>query len=448
MTDLILLCIGLAAGGAAGYLWARHLMAREDATNLDELKHAGEANAALRAGVQLHAKNEQDLKAQLQRVQAEHLELTASLRVSENQYENMAARVRENKQELEALHTTMLEQFTLISGRVLKENSQEFSLRSTEKLALVLDPLKEKIQKFEQKVQDTYEKNLKDHTSLKSLIENLRDLNYQIGADAKNLTLALKGEKKTQGNWGENILEKLLERSGLEKEVHYRREVSLNDENGKLNRPDVIIDLPEGKHIIIDSKVSLNAYEACYNSEEDEMMEIKLKEHLRCLKSHIQLLSNKKYEQLPGLNTPDFVLMFIPIEPAFNLAMQHDNTLFHFALDRNIVLVTNSTLLATLKTIASLWKQESQKKHVLEIAEESGRLYDKFVGFVADMESIGAHIDATRKSYDGAFNKLRQGKGNLISRADKIKKLGAKAGKSLEENLVQKALENEPSPDL
>lgn len=433
--------IGLAAGGILGFYFARNKSSHARQDILVALNLIKEEKAALSSANQFYVKNIEELKWDLQQGHHKIVELSSKFTAAETEKGNLSLKLIENKKELEELHHKLLEQFTIISGKVLRENAQEFSFRSHEKLSAILDPLKEKLQNFEQKVQDTYEKNLKGHTSLTHLIENLRDLNQQIGVDAKNLTLALKGEKKTQGNWGENILEKLLERSGLEIGVHYRREVALPDENRKYSRPDVVIDLPGNKHIIIDSKVSLNAYEACFNSENEDFKEIKLKEHLQCMKSHIQTLSAKQYENLAGLNTPDFVLMFIPIEPAFNLAMQHDSNLFLFALDRNIVLVTNSTLLATLKTVASIWKQESQKMNVLEIAEESGKLYDKFVGFVSDMQGIGNHLENSKKCYDAAFNKLKDGRGNLVSRAEKIKKLGAKAGKSLDLEMVQKSME-------
>jgi DNA recombination protein RmuC len=280
-------------------------------------------------------------------------------------------------------------------------------------------------------VEDTYEKGLKDQTDLKAELKKLHDLNLKISDEANNLTKALKGDVKKQGNWGEMILESILERSGLSEGSEYRKQESITAENGQRVQPDVVIHLPDQKHIIVDSKVSLVAYERMVSADSEKERLNNLKEHLQSVRSHIKILSEKHYQNAQGLNSPDFVLLFIPIESSFSIAVQEDNDLFSYAWDNKVVIVSPSTLLATLRTIASIWQQENQTRNALEIARQSGALYDKFVAFVADMEAIGKSIDNTRKTYDSALNKLYSGSGNLVRRAENIRKLGAKTTKSL-----------------
>jgi DNA recombination protein RmuC len=295
----------------------------------------------------------------------------------------------------------------------------------------LLSPLKEKIQVFEKKVEDTYEKGLKDQTDLKAELKKLHDLNLKISDEANNLTRALKGDVKKQGNWGEMILERILERSGLTEGREYQKQESVLSENGQRFQPDVVIHLPDQKHIVVDSKVSLVAYERLVNCDNEKDRMIHVKEHLMSVRSHIKILSEKHYQHAQGFNSPDFVLLFIPIESSFSIAVQEDQDLFSYAWDNKVVIVSPSTLLATLRTIASIWQQENQNRNALEIARQSGALYDKFVGFIEDMESIGKSIDSTRKNYEMATNKLFTGSGNLVKRAENIKKLGAKTTKEL-----------------
>ena len=330
-----------------------------------------------------------------------------------------------------------LAQFQSVSHRLMVENSERFNQSSAENLERLLLPLRERIRQFVEKVENTYEKQLRDSVSLREQITQLASLNQQISQDALNLTRALKGDSKTQGNWGEYLLESLLEKSGLQKEVHYLREQVRQNHDGKVYRPDVIVLLPEEKHLIIDSKVSLLAYEAYCSSDDPEQQAQHLLQHLASLKSHYTELGRKNYQQLYGINSPDFVLMYIPVEPAFTLAMQHDRHLFLEALVRNIVFVTNSTLLATLRTVASVWRQENQKRNVLRIAEESGKLYDKFAGYVEDLRDIGQHLERTQTRYHAAMNKLTDGKGNLLRRVENLRKLGARATKQIESGWVQ-----------
>ena len=288
---------------------------------------------------------------------------------------------------------------------------------------------------------DTYKAEASERNSLKGEIKALVTLNKQISEEANNLAKALKGDSKKQGNWGEIILEKVLERSGLQKGSEYEMQVSMTSEDGKRVQPDAIIYLPDKKHIVIDAKVSLVAYEAFVNAPTDEEREKNLQAHVISVKNHIKGLSEKNYQALGQLNTPDFVLLFMPIESSFSLAVQADNELFNYAWERKIVIVSPSTLLATLRTIASIWKQERQTRNAIEIAKQSGELYDKFVGFLTDLVEVGKKMDATKKSYEEAMNKFSTGKGNLIRRAETIKELGAKTTKDIPQPLIERSNE-------
>ncbi len=348
---------------------------------------------------------------------------------------------------MEALRSTFLQQFSSVSNQVLVNNAEHFKKASAENLENILTPLKERIKEFEAKVDTTYEKSLRENTALKEQITMLAHLNQQMSQDAINLTRALKGERKTQGNWGEYLLEVLLEKSGLKKDEHYRREVVLRNDDNKVYRPDVIVNLPGGKHLVIDSKVSLLAYDAYCNCDDETLQLVHLNNHIQSIRTHFSELSKKEYHQLAGINSPDFVLMFIPIEPAFNLAMQHDRELFIDALNYNIVFVTTSTLLATLRTVEGVWKQESQKNNVLKIARESGLLYDKFANFVEDLKAIGKSIESSQSSYLAAMNKLTEGKGNLIRKVQQLKVLGARTTKTIDTNFIRESeLEPETTP--
>ncbi len=403
------------------------------------LTQAQVRQGVLEGQAQQRTQEAEQLKAQLREAQTETMELTNALTKTETDYEHLQGRLQEQGRELEQLREKFLQQFQSISNQVLMTNAEHFNKASSETLERVLSPLKERIKEFEAKVEQTYEKTLKDSISLKEQITQLASLNQQMSQDALNLTRALKGESKTQGNWGEYLLESLLEKSGLRKGVHYEREEVRQNDEKQVYRPDVIIRLPEGKHLIIDSKMSLVAYEAYCSCEEENQQEVFLRSHINSVRTHFTDLGRKNYHRLNGINSPDFVMMYIPLEPAFTLAVQHDHDLFTDAFDRNIVLVTTSTLLATLRTVAGVWRQEDQKRNVLRIAEESGKLYDKFVGFVDDLKMIGKHLENSQSTYNAAMNKLTEGKGNLIRRVEILKELGAKTSKTLDDNLLQEA---------
>jgi len=349
-----------------------------------------------------------------------------------NSNDNLAEKLENQKSEIEDLQKRLTTEFENIATKILKERSDEFSISNHKNLSEILNPLKERIQNFEKKVDETYDKELRDKISLREEVRKLTELNTRISEEANNLTKALKGDVKKQGNWGEVILERVLERSGLTKGQEYEREEVIEGADMNVQRPDVIIHLPDNKHIIIDSKVSLVAYERLMSAETEEHRVVYLKDHINSLRSHVKLLSEKNYQNAQNINTPDFVLMFLPIEASFSVAVQGDSEIFAYAWERKIVIVSPTTLLATLRTISSIWKQENQTKNAQEIARLSGTLYDKFIGFAEDMAKIKINIDRTSNSYDDAMRKMKDGNGNIIRTAEKIKELGAKtANKSL-----------------
>ncbi|HZK69279.1 MAG TPA: DNA recombination protein RmuC, partial [Paludibacter sp.] len=334
---------------------------------------------------------------------------------------NIGEKLENQKSEIETLQKRLTTEFENIATKILKERSDEFSLSNNKHMAEILNPLKEKIQLFEKKVDETYDKELRDKISLREEVRKLTELNTRISQEANNLTNALKGDVKKQGNWGEVILERVLERSGLTRGQEFEREVVIEGADYSVQRPDVIIHLPDNKHIIIDSKVSLVAYERFISAETDEHRAMHLKEHVNSLRNHVKLLSEKNYQNAQNLNTPDFVLMFLPIEASFSVAVQGDSEIFSYAWERKIVIVSPTTLLATLRTISSIWKQENQTKNAQEIARLSGALYDKFIGFTEDMVKIKTNIDRTSSAYDDAVKKMKDGSGNIIRTAEKIK---------------------------
>ena len=350
---------------------------------------------------------------------------------------------RERLGEQEAYILTLQQQFKLefenIANKLLDEKSKTFTEHNRTQLDVILNPFKEKLKNFEEKVDKVYKAESDERNVLKGEINKLVENNRLMSEETQNLTKALKGDQKKQGNWGEMILEKVLERSGLVKDREYRVQASMVGPDGNRLQPDVVIDMPDGKHLIVDSKVSLVAYERLVNCDNDAEREVYAKEHVKSIQNHINDLCGKNYQDLYQINSPDFVLLFVPIESSFSVAVQLDESLFNYAWDRRVVIVSPSTLLATLGTVASIWKQERQNKNVLEIARLSGAMYDKFYGFVEDLEDIGKSLKQTEKAYDKAINKLSTGSGNLTVTADKIKKLGAKASKQLD----QKYIDNE-----
>ncbi|MGK7396271.1 MAG: DNA recombination protein RmuC [Candidatus Cyclobacteriaceae bacterium M3_2C_046] len=382
-----------------------------------------------------------DIKQELSLERQKVLDLHHKLSTAEADLKNLNEKLQNQKDEISTLQTKFTLEFKNLANEIFEEKSKKFTDQNKLNITEVLNPLKERILEFEKKIDLSNKEAVSWNASLKEQISGLKLLNQQMSKEAENLTKALKGESKIQGNWGEFILESILERSGLEKGREYLVQESMKGDNGKRYQPDIIIKLPEDKHIIIDAKVSLTAYERYFNGEEDEQKVAALKQHLSSIKSHVKGLSQKNYQNLYQLKSLDFVLMFIPLEPAFSLAVQQDQHLFNDAFEKNIVLVSPSTLLATLRTIASIWRQENQNRNALEIARQGGDLYDKFVLFVQDLSELGNRLNTTRDTYDKVMNKLTEGRGNLVKRAENIKKLGASASKILPADLLEKAEE-------
>ncbi|WP_136668692.1 DNA recombination protein RmuC [Flavobacterium sp. H122] len=369
--------------------------------------------------------------------------LAIQLTKKEVDFDNLLERNKEQKQEVEQLQEKFTKEFENLANKILEEKSTKFTEQNKENLKNILSPLQDKIQHFEKKVEDTHKESIDYHAALRQQILGLKELNVQMSKETLNLTKALKGDSKMQGNWGELVLERVLEKSGLEKGREYEVQQSFTTEEGQRVQPDVVINLPDGKKMIVDSKVTLTAYERYVNEEDDSLKEQYLKEHVIALKRHVDQLGEKNYQDLYKIESPDFVLLFVPIEPAFAIALQEDATLYNKAFEKNIVIVTPSTLLATLRTIDSMWTNQKQQENAYEIARQAGALYDKFEGFVADLIKIGKRMDEAKAEYGSAMNKLVEGKGNLVTSVEKLKKMGAKAKKSLPESIINRAETNE-----
>ncbi len=367
-----------------------------------------------------------------------------AVELAQQQTENssLLKRLEDHKAEIEQLNQRFQKEFENLAQKILDEKSEKFTQQNKLNMEIVLNPLREKIKDFETKVEASHKDTLEKNASLKQQIEDLSKLNERINQEAHNLTKALKGDQKMQGNWGEVILERILERSGLERDREYFLQKSYATEDNRRIQPDVVINLPENKSIVIDSKVSLVAFERYFNEEDEAQKPRYLKEHINSVRTHIKSLSEKQYQNIYDIHTLDFVLLFIPIESAFTATVQSDPEIFNDAFERNIVIVSPSTLLATLRTISSIWKFEHQNRNAMEIARQSGALYDKFVGFTEDLIKIGQKMDESKRSYSEAMNKLTEGRGNLVRSAEKIKQLGAKTSKSLSERLIERADEN------
>jgi DNA recombination protein RmuC len=393
----------------------------------------------------------QQLKSNSEKLEQENRlvrELNAAVAMQRADNENLRTRLTEQAKELESVHERMKIEFENLSNRILDEKSKKFTEQNKNNLDIILNPLKEKIKDFEKKVDESYKAESAERNSLKGEIKSLVELNKQISDEANNLARALKGDTKKQGNWGEIILERILERSGLMRGSEYELQYSTVTDDGRRVQPDVVVFLPDNKHIVIDAKVSLIAYEAMCNAESDDDKARYLKEHLLSVRNHIKFLSDKNYLSAQGLTTLDFILIFMPIEPSFSIAVQEDTELFNYAWERKIVLVSPSTLLATLKTIGAIWKQEKQTRNALEIAKVGGALYDKFSNFLKDMLTIGEKIRSAQTSHEEALKKLSSGPGNIIRRIEEMKKLGAKTSKDIPVNLLEEAEENDANANL
>lgn len=439
--EIIWFIIGVLTGGAIIWFVAKSKFSTgsPDTSSVEELKAARQI---AEGRSQMLQDELESLRPNLEARQAQLNEMSAQLATSEAKRTNVEERLKEQKVELEKLNERFATEFKNLANEILEEKSKKFTDQNKSNLSELLNPLKEKIGEFQKKVEDTNKQGAERNASLIQQIKGLSELNKQMNEGAENLAKALKGDSKTQGNWGEVILERILEKSGLEKGREYETQVSAVDEEGRRYQPDVVVKLPDNKNIIIDSKVSLTSYERFVSSEDETEQAAALKAHITSIRIHIKGLSEKNYQDLYGIDGLDFVLLFVPIEPAFTLAVQHDNDLFNDAYSRNIVIVSPTTLIATLRTISSIWKQDNYNKNADEIARQSGALYDKFVSFTEDLKNIGKQLNSTQKTYQESMKKLYEGRGNLVRRVENIKKLGAKSNKSIDQQLLDRSEED------
>ncbi len=432
---ILAILVSMGIGGYLGMLFTK-LKSKSEQSTLEERQNQMRSTIA-------------ELKDSLNKIENEREDirrekdfLNTELARKNSEYENLQQQNIKRDKEIEERQEQLRKDFELLATKILDEKSEKFTLQNKENIKNILNPLQEKIKTFEEKVDSTQKESISMHSALKEQLLGLKDLNQQMTKETTNLTRALKGDSKMQGNWGELVLERVLEKSGLEKDREYFVQQSFTLENGSRVLPDVVLHLPDGKKMIIDSKVSLTDYERLVNADDDDKGQF-LKAHVNSIKKHVDQLSEKNYQDLYDIESPDFVLMFIPIEPAFAVVVNEDNTIYNKAFEKNIVIVTPSTLLATLRTIDSMWNNEKQQQNAIEIARQAGALYDKFEGLVADLTGVGKKIDAAKSDYSSAMNKLVEGRGNLITSVEKLKKMGAKAKKSLPEAIIKRAQEDE-----
>lgn len=423
--EVLYLVIGLIAGGGIVYLVMRSLLAGRRQYMKEKVIGLEEETLAL--------------DRQIKEREAEMIRLTRELAVATTNHKNLKEKLEEQKTDISNLQDRFRIEFKNLANEILEEKSKKFTEQNRSNLDQLLKPLGEKIRDFEKKIGDAYDKEAQQRFSLKEEVKRLAELNIKIAEDAENLTRALKGDSKSQGNWGEMILESILERSGLVKDREYIVQPSFQGDDGRRMQPDVVVTYPGNRSVIIDAKVSLTAYERLVDAPGPELREKYLKEHLNSIRNHITELSNKNYLDIYQVQSLDFIMMFLPVEPAYLVAIKEDPEIWNYAYDRRILLISPTNLMAALKMIASLWRQEHQNKNALEIARQSGDLLDKFYALLSDLNDLGNRLKLTQKSYDDAINKLSEGKGNLIRRAQRIEELGAKTKKKLPDNYESRA---------
>ena len=425
--SVLWMIVGIVAGFAAGFVLAFLIQ---------------KSKQALLAAQMASAQTEKDNAAtELEKMRADLATKMVEQATTVTKMEGLKEQLAEQKQAMADLQKRLTTEFENMANRILKERAAELSETSKKDLGAILNPLKDNIAEFKQQVREAYSLEMRDKAGLREQLKLLTEQNARISDEANNLTKALKGDVKQQGNWGEIVLERVLEMSGLHIGREFEREAVSKDDSDANKRPDVIVHLPDNKHVVIDSKVSLVAYDRLVNAPDNAAYETALKDQVSSLKKHVNELAAKNYPNLPGLNAPDFVLMFVPIEAMFSVAVDADKNLFAYAWEKKIVIVSPTTLLATLRTIASIWQQENQTKNAFEIARLGGVLYDKMVGFIDDFQKIKRSLDAADKAYNDALGKMSTGKGNMLNTATRIKELGAKAGKTIPQNLLQDAEE-------
>ncbi|MFB9052631.1 DNA recombination protein RmuC [Formosa undariae] len=408
----------------------------------DTLSQNLKQDEAFKVQLETLQKNISKIEGDREDIRREKEFLNTELTRRNSEFENLQQQNLLREKDVVKQQEQLRKDFELMASKILEEKSEKFTHQNKENLKLILNPLHEKIQGFEKRVEESQKESIGMHSALKEQLLGLKDLNVQMTKEATNLTRALKGDSKMQGNWGELVLERVLEKSGLEKDREYFVQQHFTRPDGTRVLPDVVLNLPDNKRMIIDSKVSLTDYERFVNAEEDDRA-LYLKAHVNSIRRHVDQLSAKNYQDLYAMESPDFVLLFIPIEPAFAVAINEDNSLYNRAFEKNIVIVTPATLLATLRTVDTMWNNEKQQRNAKEIANQAGALYDKFDGLLKDLTGVGKKIDDAKKDYSSAMNKLFDGRGNLISRVQKLKKMGATSKKSLPEAILKRALSDE-----
>ncbi|MFT6865511.1 MAG: DNA recombination protein RmuC [Cyclobacteriaceae bacterium] len=434
-STVLILIVGLTAGLGIGFLLAK---VKSNAGNEDGQKLRMELEMEQKRG---DRQNEEfrNLNDQLISEREKVILLSGDKSRLEANYKNLQERLEEQKKEVNQLQEKFAFEFKNLANEILEEKSKKFTDQNKINIGEILNPLKEKIENFEKKVEQSGKESLQQNTALAEQLKQLKELNQQITKEAESLTKALKGDSKTQGNWGEMQLEMILEKVGLQKDVHYFKEQNFKNEEGANQRLDYIIKMPDDKYLVLDSKVSLTAYSNYFDHDEPELQAKYLKQHIESVNNHIKILGEKNYQNLYEIQQPDFVLMFVANEPALTIALKEDQNLYEKALDKNIVLVSTSTLLATMRTVSYIWKQDLQNKNAIEIARQAGALYDKFEGFTSDLLKVGVNLKQTKDNYDLAMNKLSQGSGNLVRRTETLKELGAKASKQLDQRLLDRS---------
>ncbi len=439
--------LALVVGVGTTWLWLRAktmqaLQQRDHQLGLaaqreEQLVHELE-QVELRAQQQVTQLEQRLQQAELnqQQLQQQRSQLQADLAANQSKLESSLKHAEEKQRLLEASEERMKKEFERLAQQIFEQKSERLQQSSKQTLEITLAPFKQQLDAFKKQVESQYTEELKQRASLTTEITSLKELNKQMAAEADALTRALKGDTKAQGNWGEVVLERILTQSGLREGHEYDTQSHHRDEDGKSFKPDVVVHLPNEKDVVIDSKVSLVAYERYFNSDDDKERDAALTEHVNSLRAHIKGLSKKNYQQLDSVRTLDYVLMFIPIEPAFLLAVDRDPELIRLALEHNIMLVSPTNLLVALRTVNNIWQYEHQNRNAQKIAEDAGKLYDKFAGFIEDMQKIGNSLDTVRKHYDGAMNKLSTGRGNLVGRVEKFKEMGVQTSKKLDSKLL------------
>lgn len=438
MTDnLIFILITLVAIGIGIFIGT--YLQKQKSTSIKQIMEDRESQL-------LHQIQEQKKEISQEKLDKEEIRKTKddyAIRLSKKQvdFDNLLQRHREQKEEVEKLQERFSKEFQLLANRILEEKSKKFTDQNELNIKNILNPLQEKIKNFEKRVEDSNKESITRHSAMQEQLKNLKELNIQITKEASNLTKALKADTKMQGNWGEMVLERVLEKSGLKKDSEYSVQNSFSTEEGKRVLPDVIIHLPGDKKMIVDSKVSLIAFERFVNEEDENQKLTWIKEHVNSVKKHVDQLSAKNYHSLYEMESPDFVLLFIPLEPAFAVALQQEPQLYNIAFEKNIVIVTPSTLLATLRTIDSIWQNDRQHKNAVDIAKHAGRLYDQFKNLLDDLEKVGKQLNTVQSTYNSSMTKL-VGKGNLLTRVERLKTLGAKASKQIDQKWLKRASED------